>query len=263
LTLAGSTGTIAWQKSTNWTTATPTWTTVTGTTATLATGALTVSTAYRAVLTLGTCTSVNTSNYVITVGPVTKSISQNTTTPSGVDATNALCISSTSKILTLATGYVGSIQWQRSVNAGSTWTDITGATSATYTVSGSSVGANMFRVKLTNGTCTAAYSTNTLTIYYKSCVVLKNMEESEDQQGVDAFIYPNPFTDNFAINLSGKYDDLVSVSIYDMSGKILENHAVLTDELESLKVGSELSGGIYNVVITSGNQIIQKKVVKE
>jgi hypothetical protein len=262
LTLTGSTGTIAWQKSTNWTAATPTWTAVTGTTTTLATGALTLSTAYRAALTSGTCTSVNTSSYVVTVGPVTKSISQNTTTPSGVDATNALCISSTSKILTLASGYVGTIQWQRSVNSGTTWTDISGATAATYTVSGSSVGANMFRIKLTTGTCPAVYSSNSLTIYYKSCMIKKDLDSL--QVGVfDAFVFPNPSNDAFNVSILSVSNEPVSIFVHDIAGNLIHEKQINSLEDDSYNFGNDLSVGTYYVTISQGSNVKRTKIMKQ
>ncbi len=263
LTLTGSTGSIVWQKSTNWTAATPTWTNVTGTTTTLATGVLTLSTAFRATLTSGTCSSVNTSNYVITVGPVTKSISQNTTTPSGADATNAICISSTSKVLTLATGYVGTIQWQRSVNSGSTWTDITGATSASYTVSGASVGANMFRVKLTTGTCASVYSTNTLTIYYKSCLVNKDVD-SMSIGSFDAIIFPNPTNEKFNVSVSTDENELINIVVYDIMGKIIhEKEIIHLIEDGAYSFGESFSAGTYHINISQGTNSKWIKVIKQ
>ena len=63
---------IAWQKSVNYTAATPTWTAVAGaTTATLATGNLTVSTAYRLAVTSGACVDYS-NTLVVVVSPVAK-----------------------------------------------------------------------------------------------------------------------------------------------------------------------------------------------
>ncbi len=169
LTLSGSSGTIAWQKSTNWTATTPTWAVATGTTTTFTTGALTASTAYRAVLTNAPCPSSTADYIVVNVDPkvVVKTITANVTSPTGATATTAIC-ASTEKILTLGAGYVGSIQWQRATTATGPWTDIDGATSSTYTVSNPSVGANYFRVKLSSGVCAVGYTT-AVAVYYKAC----------------------------------------------------------------------------------------------
>ena len=206
-----------------------------------------------------------TATVTINAVPVATSISQNTTTPTGATQALALCTTSTAKILTLATGYVGSIQWERRTSTdGVTWGAWANApgtsTAAGYTVSSAVAGDNQFRVKLTSGVCTAIYSTNTIAVWYKTC--LKTVENELNEEAFDVLTYPNPFMADFTISLTGESEELIGIDIYDVSGKLLEHHVVLTDELESLKVGSELSGGIYNVVITSGNQHIQKKVVK-
>ncbi|WP_353203085.1 hypothetical protein, partial [Polynucleobacter sp.] len=67
LTLANAVGTIAWQRSTNWTAATPTWNAVAGTTTSLATGNLNVATAFRAKVTSSTCSvsTATTENFVV------------------------------------------------------------------------------------------------------------------------------------------------------------------------------------------------------
>ncbi len=172
LTLSGSSGTIAWQKSTNWTATTPTWAVATGTTTTFTTGALTASTAYRAVLTNAPCPSSTADYIVVNVDPkvVVKTITANVTSPTGATATTAIC-SNTEKVLTLGAGYVGSIQWQKGITATGPWTDITGETSATYTVSNPSIGANYFRVKLSSGVCAVGYTT-AVPVYYKTCAAI-------------------------------------------------------------------------------------------
>jgi hypothetical protein len=121
------------------------------------------------VLTNAPCLSSKAEYIVVTVDPkvVVKTITANVTSPTGTTATTAIC-ASTEKILTLGAGYVGSIQWQRATTAAGPWTSIDGATSATYTVSNPSIGANYFRVKLTSGACAAGY-TIPIAVYYKAC----------------------------------------------------------------------------------------------
>ncbi len=264
LTLANNNGTIQWQSSTNWTAATPTWTAITGATAnTYATGALTASKAYRAVVKSGTCSSLNTDPVVITyyAAIVTKTITANATTPTGLSSTAALCTSSTAKILTLGTGYVGSIQWQTSTDGGTTWTNISGATAATYTVTGAVVGANMFRVQLSNGPCQAAQNTAAVTVWYKSCVKAE-VDVDVTSTVFDAVAYPNPYDQFFTIQLSTESDDQVSIMVYDMAGKLLENVSVQPSDLESLQIGRELSTGVYNVVVTQGKDAKVVRMMK-
>jgi len=71
-------------------------------------------------------------------------------------ATSLIC-SSTSTSLTVS-GYVGSIQWQNSTDS-STWSNIIGATSATYTTPLLTVTTH-YRAVITNGFCPSALSTD-------------------------------------------------------------------------------------------------------
>jgi len=262
LTLSGSTGTIAWYKAT--VNGLPgTFSVITGQTATtLATGATSAGqVAYKATVTSGACTSASTTNFVITTGIVSKAITANTTTPSGLTSTSPLCTSGVvSKTLTLGAGYVGSIQWQRATSSTGPWTDISGATLASYTISNPTTGANYFRVKLSNGVCTPLYSTNTFVVYYASCV--KSVEDEVVTTEFDAIAYPNPYDQYFTIQLTTESDENVSIAVYDMAGKLLENLTVQPSELESLQIGRDLSTGVYNVMVTQGREAKVVRLMK-
>jgi hypothetical protein len=292
LTLSGSSGTIAWQKSTNWSATTPTWVAATGTTASLLTGALSASTAYRAVLTNAPCLSSKADYLVVTVDPkvVVKTITANVTSPTGATATTAMC-SNTEKVLTLGTGYVGTIQWQQGTTATGPWTSIEGATSATYTVSNPSIGANFFRVKLTSGACAAGY-TIPVAVHYKTCVstvtvldnnsmtettalealntVLPNSRSASQKSNeqieatvFDAITYPNPYENYFHVQLNTRSDEHVAITLYDVLGKKVEEHTVQPSELESLTIGEGLCNGEYSVVIMQGGDVVRKRLVRQ
>ncbi|TAE60216.1 MAG: hypothetical protein EAY68_10445, partial [Bacteroidetes bacterium] len=178
ITLTGNVGAIQWQRSSNWTAATPTWTAVSNATAsTLATGNLTATTAFRAILTSGSCTAT-TSAYVVTVSPLAKAatISGNSLIKT---LANAICTTTTAP-LTLGSGTVGTIQWQF-YNAGSsatavtattansfTWTDIAGANASVLAASSATIGNVWFRVKMTSGPCSVVYSAP-VNVWFKSC----------------------------------------------------------------------------------------------
>ena len=154
LTISGSVGTITWQKSTNYDPSNPsaaTWGSASCSTATLLANNLTTTTWYRVVLSSGSCVAT-TSPTSITVLPAAIS---KTVTGGG-----AVCLGST-KVLTLATGSVGSVQWQSSSSSTTNFVDITGAsvvattaTNGVITYTTPAITQNTwFRVKLTNGLC--------------------------------------------------------------------------------------------------------------
>ena len=98
----------------------------------------------------GTCTPS-----VTTDGNATLTVSQ---TPVGGTATPTslnVCNGGTTSIS--LTGSTGTIQWQSSSDGGSTWSDISLATSTPYTTAALYRGT-LYRAKLTSGICTTAYS---------------------------------------------------------------------------------------------------------
>jgi subtilisin-like proprotein convertase family protein len=107
------------------------------------------------------CTSATTTVPVLASAPITAV----TVTP----ATRAACLGTSTTFGSSVTGGTNTTyQWQRSTDAGLTWSNISGATSATLTVS--NVTLNMtgyrYRVIATSGACTSVTSSNfgTLTV---------------------------------------------------------------------------------------------------
>jgi hypothetical protein len=261
LSLTGATGVITWEKATNLTT--PVWTAVANSNVlSISTGNLTVSTQYRAKVTIGSCSTVYSNIVVVAVvaKPVAKTLVANTTTPSGATALTAICTNSTTpKTLTVGAGYVGSIEWQVSTtSATSGFVTIDGETSATYTITNPSVGVNYYRVRMYN-TCGAEVFGVAKAVYYKDC--------GAPAKGVIAapfgvVAYPNPYTENFNLSLTTSSDATVGVSIYDMTGKLIDKREVAPTEVSGLQVGGRYPSGVYNVVVTQGSDVKTLRVIK-
>jgi len=150
VSLAGFTGSIQWQQSADGSTG---WANVTGgsgaTSATYTTPNLTATTYYRAVVTNGTCTSVNSSTAAITVDATSAGGSINST---------SICLGSSSGTLTL-TGSTGTVtKWQSSVAPFSTWSDIASTSGLTSYTSGALTQTTKYRAVVTNGACASANS---------------------------------------------------------------------------------------------------------
>lgn len=93
--------------------------------------------------------------------PRTLDITIQPLTPGIASLTNSAFCGTGSTELSLA-GYVGAIQWQQSTNGGTTWTDISGATTSPYTVNGIT-NTTMYRAVLSSSGCTSVNS-NSVTI---------------------------------------------------------------------------------------------------
>ena len=292
LTLGASTGTVTWFKSTNYVGATGigTWTLVPlspiVSETSLTTGSLIYSstkptTWYKAIAKNGVCTS--TSNIVsVTVSPAAKAtiVSGN----SGYNkSSTAICLTET-RLLTLASGSVGAIQWQY-YNAGSnsfvisnislpdsSWTSIIGETGVTYNASSTSIGNVWFRVKLTSNPCSASAYSTPVNIWYKSCPtpsVVKNSVEFIQPHELkatlpfDCSVYPNPYTSTFQLNLISNNDNKISIRIYDNIGKLIEMKEIELNEIKHYEIGTNYSAGVYNIIITQGVNVKSIRVIKK
>ena len=72
----------------------------------------------------------------------------------------------------------------------------------------------------------------------------------------------NPFTTEFGIQVLNANDsETINVAIYDMSGKLIERHAVNPMDIEVAKFGSNLASGMYMVEVRQGsNQAVIRQV---
>jgi hypothetical protein len=156
LTLTGQTGTIQWQQSANGTSGWSNVTTGTGATTTSYTSAaLSATTYYRAVVTSGVCSSVNSNVITVTVNP--------TSVAGTAGSDQTICYNQTAS-LTL-TGQTGTIQWQQSANGTSGWSNVTtgaGGTTANYTSAALSA-TTYYRAVVTSGVCSSVNS-NVVTV---------------------------------------------------------------------------------------------------
>lgn len=269
LTLGNSVGSVQWQKATiSATTGLPgAFTNISGQTGTtLATGNLTASTAYQAVVTIGSCSSV-TATYAsvfVVAKPIAKTITSVVTSPAG-GLTTPLCTNDPKKTLTIGAGYTGAIQWQRSTTSTTAgFTDIAGATGASYIVANPSSGANFYRATFTN-TCGVIAISAPVTIYFKNCSSSARVAATKEEVEMtfNVFAYPNPFSDNFKLSLESPSNDKVNVAVFDLSGKLIEQREINSNEINALDLGNNYPSGVFNVIVTQGTNNKIVRVVKQ
>ena len=87
-------------------------------------------------------------------------------------------------------------------------------------------------------------------------------DERPEIAAFDARVYPNPFTESFNLNLTTSSQDVVELVVYDMTGKLIEKLQVNPMEVTELHVGDRYSSGVYNVIVTQGNEIKTLRVIK-
>ncbi|HLP65158.1 SdiA-regulated domain-containing protein [Flavobacterium sp.] len=78
----------------------------------------------------------------------------------------------------------------------------------------------------------------------------------------EVIAYPNPFNENFTLDVSSSSNHSVQVRVYDMLGKLIEDRMVDYSSMTQLEIGSTYSSGVYNVILSQGDSIKTIRVVK-
>ncbi|RKS01853.1 T9SS type A sorting domain-containing protein [Flavobacterium sp. 102] len=74
--------------------------------------------------------------------------------------------------------------------------------------------------------------------------------------------YPNPFANNFLIDLTTESQSSVSIKVYDMVGRLVESHESKASNLSSFPIGDRYPSGVYNVVVTQDEEVKTLRVIK-
>ncbi|HLP63848.1 Calx-beta domain-containing protein [Flavobacterium sp.] len=73
---------------------------------------------------------------------------------------------------------------------------------------------------------------------------------------------PNPFSENFKLNVTSSSVEPISVSVYDMLGKLIETKEVSTNDIENFEAGVNYPNGVYNIIVTQGDNAKSVRMIK-
>ena len=77
-----------------------------------------------------------------------------------------------------------------------------------------------------------------------------------------AVAYPNPFAENFKLDVKTSSEASIQVRVYDMLGKLVEDKQVQSSDIESFEVGNNYPSGVYNVIVTQAENVQTLRVIK-
>ncbi len=84
-----------------------------------------------------------------------------------------------------------------------------------------------------------------------------------DEKSLKVTASPNPFTDSFSLRTeNGSDESKFNITVYDLLGRMVENASFDKNELENISLGQNYPAGVYNVIITNGNQTETVRIVK-
>lgn len=164
-------------------------------------------------------------------------------------------------------GQVGTIRWQRSTNYNPTTQ--TGTFGNTYfstpTFStGNLTVSTAYRAMITLGSCSSPVYSNVVVVNVVNCIA-KEAETSlaETLKSFEIIVYPNPFVNEFNFKITGANQNEVSILVFDMLGKQVENRLVNGNDFENISFGQNYPTGIYNVIVSQGMNTKTVRLVKK
>jgi hypothetical protein len=102
---------------------------------------------------------------------------------------------------------------------------------------------------------------NTLTVNINSSTSKsENLSTKENIFKVNC--YPNPFYDSFNLNVETSNSDVLTVKVYDLLGKLLDDRTSKIMNIETIQIGENYPSGIYSITVSQGENVKFFKMVK-
>ena len=77
-----------------------------------------------------------------------------------------------------------------------------------------------------------------------------------------AVAYPNPFANSFLLDVKTSYNTPLTIKVYDLLGRLIEQKQANVNELETTTIGERYPSGVYNVIVTQDDETRTVRVVK-
>lgn len=78
----------------------------------------------------------------------------------------------------------------------------------------------------------------------------------------EAKAYPNPFSANFSIGVTTADESDISIKVYDMAGRLVEDRTATPSDIETMALGESYPAGVYNLILTNGENIKTIRIIK-
>uniref|UniRef100_UPI0037BF4E39 T9SS type A sorting domain-containing protein n=1 Tax=Flavobacterium sp. TaxID=239 RepID=UPI0037BF4E39 len=106
--------------------------------------------------------------------------------------------------------------------------------------------------------------------YSKSCTIKTPMQAraiaSDVQLEVvnvfEALAYPNPFAENFKLDVKTNSEASIQVRVYDMIGKLVEDKMINASDIQNFELGNQYPSGVYNVIVSQESNTKTLRVIR-
>jgi hypothetical protein len=101
--------------------------------------------------------------------------------------------------------------------------------------------------------------------YGSSCTI--NTAAAITRQTATAVVFevktsPNPFAATFRLEMNTTSSEQVEIEVYDMIGKLVEARQIGVAQFGSLEIGDRYPSGVYNLIVTQGENVKTLRVIK-
>jgi hypothetical protein len=80
----------------------------------------------------------------------------------------------------------------------------------------------------------------------------------------EATVYPNPYQNEFAINISNyNLQEQLSIKVVDATGRLIEQQVLMPEQLKNISLGTNYDAGVYVITIKHRNNIKYIKLIKQ
>jgi trimeric autotransporter adhesin len=106
--------------------------------------------------------------------------------------------------------------------------------------------------------------------YNKSCTFKTPMQaraissdiQLEVANTFEALAYPNPFAENFKLDVKTNSEANIHVRVYDMIGKLVEDKMINASDIQNFELGNQYPSGVYNVIVSQESNTKTLRVIK-
>ncbi len=102
-------------------------------------------------------------------------------------------------------------------------------------------------------------------LYGSSCVLTTSptyQRTVEVETDFTLVAYPNPYSDEFNLDISTLSENGLEIRIYDMMGRVIESPQATVSDLSTVTFGKNYASGVYNIIVTQGENVKTLRVIK-
>jgi len=74
--------------------------------------------------------------------------------------------------------------------------------------------------------------------------------------------FPNPFANNFKLEINTSNEEQIQLSVFDMIGRQIESRSINISDLDTQEFGEAYNSGVYNVIVRQGENIKTLRMIK-